>query len=681
MIKIDNLWIEVTKDSPCYTSLSTSLVYEEKVRTRQGRGRNAPVIFTKRQFPLYTKDKKTESLLIPVGLYDFISNQFVLDKVVDTRSINKFKVDSTIDTIDVYADVLGHGITLRKEQLIAIRKILFAKRCLVQMCTGCFVGHTRVLLTDGTSMKFIDLINDYKDKKVYTYSYKYNKVVESNIKSVHISKYTDYIVRINFDNGISIECTPHHPFMVHDNGYLEAKYLEPDTKLEIYGSKKVSVKHVSHIRLHTKIPVYDLEVDNDSHNFAIDVSYSDSYGVFVHNSGKSEVMCGTVKLLSSSNNGVYPTTLVIEPTSRLVNEMTTRFAKYDIPVTKYGSNRKVVPNTVNICHPKSLGNDIENDSTLLNDVEVMFGDECHHLRSPSFRKPTYYMPNLVYSVGLSASAIAQDHIGAKSLKDYTYGEALTIGATGPLVLNIKTEQMIKNGSLAVPVLVVLNNSANEATHTADVTDWHAVSKYRLESDDRNKLVVDAARFFYEMNRKTLILVNTRRWAYKLMELFDSYKMSDSVRASFGGGVFERYNGHDFEVDTNNVNERFNRGEISILIGTSHIYEGADIPNLDSVILAYGGRGERLQIQGIGRALRKTKTGKYAWLVDFNDLDDVVLHSQFKKRFQRYKELIGVKEDKILDGVDIQDMRNAFYDFENIHQDVYEVIERYLKGNK
>lgn len=384
-------------------------------------------------------------------------------------------------------------------------------------------------------------------------------------------------------------------------------------------------------------------------------------------SGKSEVMCSIVKCLGEVNNYIIPTTLIMEPTLRLKLEMIERFKKYDIPVVDYSDNRCIVENVVNICHPQSLGNDLIINPNLLNSVEVLFGDEGHHMRSESWRSPTRKMKNLQYSIVVSASAIDQEHVGNKSIKGYSYNELLVIGTSGPLVYNVDTGDLIDRGNLAEPVLIVLDNPANEKfdNYKKDYLNWHEVSKVRLHSEYRTNLIASSAEFFSNKDRKSLILVNTKKWAYEIMEVLHNKGLSDNSRCSFGGGLFERFNGYEFERDDTDVFKKFGTGEISILIGTSHLYEGIDIPNLDVLILAYGGKVERLQLQGVGRVLRKTKTGNRAYIVDFNDREDAVLSAQFNKRMKRYQDIIGLEEKDIYNGVQIDDLENIFNNYENI----------------
>lgn len=378
--------------------------------------------------------------------------------------------------------------------------------------------------------------------------------------------------------------------------------------------------------------------------------------------GKTEVMCAVIKLLEKYL-GKIPTVLVLEPSSRLVIGTIDRLKRYNIDCASYNSNRKIVDNIVTVAHPKSLGNDLKKNDKLLDNVSVLFGDESHHLSSPSFRKPTYSMSNLEFSVGLSASAIEKNHVSGSKIEDFSMKELLIIGSTGKLVLNITAEHFINKGILAKPVLIRLNNPANESMGNYAQNNWHAVRDIKLESDKRVRLVAYTAKFFSDENRKVLILVSTTSWAEKIIKVLDEYNLSNLARCSFGGNVFMKCEDGKFVSSDEDVFDMYSKGKVRILIGTSHIYEGVDIPSLDTIILAYGGKGERLQVQGIGRALRKTKSGKYAYLIDFTDHEDIVLSKHSELRMTRYKELIGIPEDMIFDFVDIEDIGKIFISLE------------------
>jgi len=272
-----------------------------------------------------------------------------------------------------------------------------------------------------------------------------------------------------------------------------------------------------------------------------------------------------------------------------------------------------------------------------------------------------------YSIGLSASAIQIDHVGKPKMTDYSSDELNIIGSTGPLVMNVTSGHLIEKGRLATPVVLVMNNPADEPIPEVEIANWHRIVSDKLYSSYRTHITCETAQFFSNNNRKVLILVNTVEWSRILMKYI--YKINSGLclfntRASYGGGKFEYFDGKEFVNDSSDVLDKFSDGEYSILIGTSHIYEGIDVSNLDAIILAFGGKKERMVFQGIGRALRKTKNGKYAYIVDFNDKNDPVLSSQFRKRTKMYKEVMRVPDDMFFNNVETDELEGIFNKLEN-----------------
>ena len=376
--------------------------------------------------------------------------------------------------------------------------------------------------------------------------------------------------------------------------------------------------------------------------------------------GKTEIMCAFIKYFYKYFNE-YPTSLVVENNINLVNSTIDRFNKYNIPVTSYRDNRYILKGFVNVCHPSSLNNDLSKNKDLLDDIVVLLYDECHHAKSQLSTNIYENCKNIIYSIGVSASVISQDHIGCKKVVEFSPDELRVIGVTGKLALNMTSGYLIDKETLALPVLFRFYNPANEYINVAESGNWHKIQDVRLSSDSRNEIIVRCSEFFNRKNRKVLILVNTIKWAKKLLVMFDDYGLSDITCASYGGERFEKYDIElkEFVNAGSDVLDEFKRGDVEILIGTTHIYEGADIPNLDVIILAYGGRKERLQVQGIGRALRKTKNGKYAYIVDFTDDEDLVLSRQSRERFKRYKEDMNISDDRIFNNISIGEISDIF----------------------
>ena len=357
-------------------------------------------------------------------------------------------------------------------------------------------------------------------------------------------------------------------------------------------------------------------------------------------------MCGITKLLSNELEEI-PTTLVIEPTDKLKKEIIERFNKYGIDAVDYNKDRRIIEHKVNIAHPSSINIDMKKDEHLLDNVKMYFQDEAHHIASDSNSAVVMNVVNAEYIIGVSASVISQDHVASKNLQEYTLDELKAIAMVGLVSYNITAKDLINEGKLAEPVLLVVNNLADEKLPKNKQNDWHIISKTHLQSLARIKYISQVATYFSKMKRKSLILVNNKEWAQNIAKCINDLGYGNECRLSFGGQIFLQYNNVEdtFERDKETF-DKFRSGEVSILIGTQHLIEGVDVPSLDCVILPAVGKSERIQIQSCGRALRVTKNGNMAYIVDFSDEKDPVLNHQFKTRLSTYINTIGIDRNKI-----------------------------------
>ena len=176
--------------------------------------------------------------------------------------------------------------------------------------------------------------------------------------------------------------------------------------------------------------------------------------------------------------------------------------------------------------------------------------------------------------------------------------------------------------------------------------------------------------FSKKGYKTLVLSNTKKLAtdilYNLAKLEDKTKMI----CSFGSDEYWVVNDKgECEPGNNQLASQyknlFAEGKITTMICTSHMFEGADIPNLDVVMLAEVGKKVRKIIQGIGRGLRKTKKGRYAYIIDFTDHEGGVLEYHSRLRSDYCRQLIGIEQ--IYDGVNPSQLGELIDSLENNNQ--------------
>ena len=384
--------------------------------------------------------------------------------------------------------------------------------------------------------------------------------------------------------------------------------------------------------------------------------------------GKTELMCATAQIMKQINNDKYPTTLVLEPTIELLNGIKKRFKKYKIPINDYRETRTIMTNKVNLAHPTSLVNDLKMNKKLLNKVEVQFFDEVHHSQSLTWSEPSHHMPILKYSIGLSATFISHYNVNGQTIFDFNYDELKRIGTCGPIILKIEGKELIKNEQLAKPKLIIIGNDANEEIDETKIDyTWHNVRKIRLQSETRTKLIAEAASMFAKYDRKVIILMNALDWGRNIMLEIANLGYRKIVRTCFGGQTYEKVNKKGkIEKDFNSALTLFDKEKVKIIVGSSCIQEGIDLSKVDVCILAQGGISDRTTLQSVGRALRKSKTGIYAYLVDFDDKEDRILSNQYRERMIKYQKVLGIEKKDILKNATIQKLEQQFREWENIY---------------
>ena len=184
---------------------------------------------------------------------------------------------------------------------------------------GCFVGTTKVALTDGRSLSFEELVTEEKaGKQNFCYTIRQDgQIGVEKIINARVTKKNAEVVKVTLDNGETVLCTPDHRFMLRDGSYKPAASLTVDDSLmsldnseivrsyleKIFNESqqqslgnsntitlvKQNVRwamstlreyHILNIEsVKERYDVYDIEVPH-THNFAL------ASGAFVHNSAK-----------------------------------------------------------------------------------------------------------------------------------------------------------------------------------------------------------------------------------------------------------------------------------------------------------------------------------------------------------------------------------------------------------
>lgn len=145
---------------------------------------------------------------------------------------------------------------------------------------ACLRGDTKVVFADGdvaTMREIAADIEEYRGKPIYGCDSEGHMVLTSVRNALKTRKDASF-VRVVLSNGMYVDTTPDHRFMLRDGSFAEAGELsEGDALMPYPVSCGTGVRVVSVEPLDAVEDAYDLEVDDECHTFALDA------GIFVHN--------------------------------------------------------------------------------------------------------------------------------------------------------------------------------------------------------------------------------------------------------------------------------------------------------------------------------------------------------------------------------------------------------------
>lgn len=382
--------------------------------------------------------------------------------------------------------------------------------------------------------------------------------------------------------------------------------------------------------------------------------------------GKTEIISAIIKYWHDELN-YFPNVIILEPTTKLVSQTIERLKRYGIDSSEYNCDRQI--EGIKVTHPASLYNDVNQNPEHLKALNCIICDEGHHLSAITWRSILEKSPILEVRIAFSASIIDHDKVNNMVLDSLDYDENLIVGVTGKVLVNYPPSYYIESGILATPIVFRVYNKADEPMkiknrrnfYKYNGVDYQSIKKYRLGSNTRIEKTVDTLVPLIERGLKILILAETKDFAYSILDKFRERGLDQECRTVFGGNETNRLNPvtKEIEREEENAINLLTSGKIHVIIATSVLYEGADIPVLDAVVLYSIGIEQRVFIQGIGRVLRKGKSGKYAYIIDFTDHEDSVLRKHSLRRRDMYIQIIGVKEENLFDGLQTHEILEKY----------------------
>ena len=271
--------------------------------------------------------------------------------------------------------------------------------------------------------------------------------------------------------------------------------------------------------------------------------------------------------------------------------------------------------------------------TFLDSVRGIVCDEVHFAGADSYWKVVTKCNNARLRIGMTGTIDKSQNIKTKRIK----------ALFGSLLINISNKQMITRGVSAKPHIIgvpcyepkdldVTVESLLQKEHSnvsPDLRRYQLAYKYGVIGNEaRNRLIAELAyKSSLKIGDKTvLIIVNSLEQGDNICEQLDKLHAN-----------YEYIRGEDNNEIREQALSNVKQGKTNILLGTSIINTGIDIPNFKVLIEASAGKSYISLLQRIGRILRVQKDKMDVYVFDIVDKTSTSLWKHAERRFHIYKE--------------------------------------------
>ena len=276
------------------------------------------------------------------------------------------------------------------------------------------------------------------------------------------------------------------------------------------------------------------------------------------------------------------------------------------------------------------------DDNYIKNAQMCLWDECHHLPASSLVSIANKCKNAYYRIGVSATPWRDA------------GDDLLIEA----VLNKKKDavvnasMLIEMGYLVKPeIYFVPIKQVFKGKNYQDI-----YNKAIVENLDRNKIITKIAYNMYIRDKHILMLYKNIKHGEKLLDMV-SKRIGEKVKpftiknpktnkdVTVRVRNVELLSGNDDTVKRLAVFEAVKAGFCRCLIASTIADEGLDLPILDTLILAGGGKSSTRAFQRIGRVIRLHEGKTKGIVFDFTDYTPMLRrHSRNRQKYYEQEPL-------------------------------------------
>ena len=266
----------------------------------------------------------------------------------------------------------------------------------------------------------------------------------------------------------------------------------------------------------------------------------------------------------------------------------------------------------------------------LSTFEYVILEEAHEVSGNSFFEILQHCKNAHYRLALTATPF---------MKDDEEANMRLMAASGPIAIKVSEKTLIDRGILAKPYFkfIPLKEKPEKLFRSSP---WQRAYELGITKNDlRNKHIVAECIRAVRYGMSVMVLVQRKEHGKIICEKLTAA----GVRADY---IYGEDNQEERQKSLNMLKAK----KIDVLIGSTIMDVGVDVPAIGMVVLAGAGKAEVAIRQRIGRGLREKKDGSpnVAFIIDFADDHNSHLKTHYKQRRNIIETTEGFAENIVQD---------------------------------
>lgn len=259
-------------------------------------------------------------------------------------------------------------------------------------------------------------------------------------------------------------------------------------------------------------------------------------------------------------------------------------------------------------------------------IEFIILEEAHEVGGDGFFNVCMACKNAHYRLSLTATAF---------MRESEEDNFRLMAVSGPIGIDISEKKLIDLGVLATPKFFYEKVSpVKQLYRTSPYTK--AIDKGVVNNEGRNATIVERCKQLNDYGLTSMILVNRKLHGENLKKQLTA----NGLKVAF---IY----GDKKQSERKEQLRRLGTGLLDVLIGTTILDVGVDVPSVGAIMLAGGGKTEIGLRQRVGRGLRAKKKGpNICFVFDFQDVQNEHLKRHYVARRKIIQETKGFGENII-----------------------------------